>query len=110
MTRLPLPLKAEQKLGHFQAKLKELRSEYDSYKQETAAKLTEKETLVKTGEEERLRAKKVFLTWTFRSFRTSSQGCGVGGKISDSNSDFPKFPTPDSDSGLSKISDSDSLT
>ena len=34
------------------------------------------------------------------------QGCGVGGKISDSNSTppFPKLPTPDS--GLSKFSDS----
>jgi len=24
----------------------------------------------------------------------ANQGCGVGGKIFDSNSDFPKFPTP----------------
>jgi len=33
-------------------------------------------------------------------------------KISDSDSDFPKFPTPtpNFDSGVSKISDSDSLT
>jgi len=36
------------------------------------------------------------------------QGCGVGGKISDSNSDLSKIS--DSDSGLSKISNSDSLT
>jgi len=32
--------------------------------------------------------------------------CGVGGKMSDSNSDLCKVP----DSDLSKISDSDSLT
>jgi len=45
-------------------------------------------------------------------FATKMQGCEVRGKISDSNSgfskisdtDFPKFLTPDS--GLSKISDS----
>jgi len=41
------------------------------------------------------------------------QGCGVRSKIShsDSNSDFPKFPTPTPNpgSGLSKISDSYSL-
>jgi len=46
----------------------------------------------------------------------TTQGCGVGGKISDfpkfatptPDSEFPKFPTPNSD--LPKISDSYSLT
>jgi len=37
-----------------------------------------------------------------------TQRCTVGSKISDS--DFPKFPTADSDFNHSKISGSDSLT
>jgi len=34
----------------------------------------------------------------FHNFFYSVQGCGVGDKISNSNSDFLNFPTPDSDS------------
>jgi len=39
-----------------------------------------------------------------------NQGCGVGGKTPDSNSDLFKISDSDTDSGLSKIFDSDSLT